>query len=275
MGISDFLGSPTGKRITGTAYGFGASLVIVGALFKIMHWPFAGTMLCIGMFTEAILFALSALEKPHKDWTWSLVFPELEGGSADDKKEEEKLPAIDVPALMEEEIKKLTAGVVKLNQTAGELGSLSSAAAVSDNYMANMSKASEAVSTFAESQKTLSNSSEFLVGSYQNIASNFGSVADGSKALASQIEGINQNVSTISSVFELQVKSVAEQNEAMKTQSEAIKTISSTVAQMESSLSASAMQAEEYKLQVAALNQQIKSLNDVYGNMLNAMTIRG
>lgn len=274
MGITDFLASPSGKRITGTAYGFGASIVIVGALFKIMHWPFAGPMLCVGMFTEAILFALSALEKPHKEWEWSLVFPELEGEEAHEKKDG-KLPALDVPALVEDEIKKLSEGVVRLNQTAGQLGSLTSAASASETYVANMSKASDAITAFADSQKSLSNSSEFLAGSYQNIASNFGSVAEGSKALASQLDGINQNVSTINSVFELQAKSVAEQNESMKAQNDAIKTMASTVAGMESVLVSSAKQAEEYRLQVAALTQQVKSLNDVYGNMLNAMTIRG
>jgi len=270
MGISDFLGTYTGKRITGTAYGFGASLVIIGALFKIMHWPFAGPMLAAGMLTEAVLFALSALEKPHKEWQWSLVYPELEGRDEKEEKgkKKDKLPQIDTASLVEAEMKKLTDGVQRLNVTAGQLGALSSAASVSDAYVSNLSKASDAASAFAASQRNLKDSSDSLVTSYQDIASSIGSASSGSRNFAAQMDGINRNVTTISSVFELQAKSVAEQNEAMKT-------LAGAITKMESSLSGSAREAEEYKQQVATLAQQMKSLNAVYGNMLNAMTIRG
>ena len=58
-------------------YGFGAAIVILGALFKLMDWPGAGAMLTIGLSTEAIIFFFSAFEKPHEDPDWSLVYPEL------------------------------------------------------------------------------------------------------------------------------------------------------------------------------------------------------
>ena len=58
-------------------YGWGAALVIVGALFKLQHWPGAGAMLTVGLGTEAIIFFFSAFEKPHEDPDWSLVYPEL------------------------------------------------------------------------------------------------------------------------------------------------------------------------------------------------------
>ena len=58
-------------------YGWGASIVILGALFKLMNWPGAGAMLTIGLGTEAIIFFFSAFEKPHEEPDWSLVYPEL------------------------------------------------------------------------------------------------------------------------------------------------------------------------------------------------------
>ncbi len=58
-------------------YGFGAAIVILGALFKLMDWPGAGAMLTIGLSTEAIIFFFSAFEKPHEEPDWSLVYPEL------------------------------------------------------------------------------------------------------------------------------------------------------------------------------------------------------
>jgi gliding motility-associated protein GldL len=270
MGISEVLSSPKGKRVTGVAYGFGASVVIIGALFKIMHWPGAGIVLSTGMLVEAFLFILSALEKPHKDWEWSLVYPELEGAESTEKekKKEARIPQLDVAAMVEGEMSKLTDGIKRLNETAGQLGSLTSAASVSDSYVNNLSKASDAAKAFATSQKSLKDSSDSLVASYTDIASSINSASQGSKNFANQIDDINKNISTINSVFELQAKSAAEQNEAMKS-------LAAVVTKMEKSLSGSAKEAEEYKSQVATLAEQMKRLNAVYGNMLNAMTIRG
>ncbi|MGB1574008.1 MAG: gliding motility protein GldL, partial [Flavobacteriales bacterium] len=58
-------------------YGIGASIVIIGALFKIEHWEGASEMLIIGLGTEAFIFLMSAFEKPHADPKWELVYPEL------------------------------------------------------------------------------------------------------------------------------------------------------------------------------------------------------
>ncbi len=65
------------KNFMAKLYGWGASIVILGALFKLMNWPGAGAMLTIGLGTEAIIFFFSAFEKPHEEPDWSLVYPEL------------------------------------------------------------------------------------------------------------------------------------------------------------------------------------------------------
>ena len=262
MGFSELQESKGYQKFTALAYGLGASVVIIGALFKIMHWPGAGVVLTVGMIVEAFLFALSAFDKPHKEFNWALVYPVLatededavgaSSSPAKQDKEDDKLPEIkQIRSLVDDEMSKLTSGIQRLNETAGQLNSLSSAAGA-----------------FAASQKNLKDSSDSLVSSYQDIAASIGSASQGSKNFASQIDGINKNISTINSVFELQVKSVNEQNEAMKTLASAVKTI-------EASLNGSAAEAEEYKKQVGILATQLKNLNSVYGNMLNAMTIRG
>ena len=61
-------------------YGLGAAIVIIGALFKIQHWPYGSLILTIGMIVEAIVFTISAFEKQGDDLDWSLVYPELAGG---------------------------------------------------------------------------------------------------------------------------------------------------------------------------------------------------
>ncbi|MGG7033694.1 MAG: gliding motility protein GldL [Flavobacterium sp.] len=68
------------KKVMNFTYGMGAAVVIVGALFKIQHYPGAGVLLVIGLVTEAAIFALSAFEAPDHELDWSLVYPELAGG---------------------------------------------------------------------------------------------------------------------------------------------------------------------------------------------------
>lgn len=74
------------------AYGLGASVVIIGALFKILHWEFGpltgGLLLAVGLITEALIFAISAFEPVEDEFDWSLVYPELAGGMSSGKDNE-------------------------------------------------------------------------------------------------------------------------------------------------------------------------------------------
>lgn len=74
--------------ITNMVYGLGAAIVIVGALFKIQHWPYASEILTIGMVVEALVFTWSAFEKQSDDLDWTIAYPELSGGSVKAGKEE-------------------------------------------------------------------------------------------------------------------------------------------------------------------------------------------
>jgi gliding motility-associated protein GldL len=75
MGLLSYIQTDEGKQLTNKIYGFGAAVVLIGALFKIQHLPYAGILLGIGMGTEAFLFALSGLERPPREFDWSKVFP--------------------------------------------------------------------------------------------------------------------------------------------------------------------------------------------------------
>ncbi|SRX53918.1 gliding motility protein GldL [Aequorivita sp. CIP111184] len=78
------------KKLFNMAYGLGASIVILGALFKILHWELGplngGILLAVGLITEAIIFAISAFEPVDDDLDWSLVYPELAGGAVTNRK---------------------------------------------------------------------------------------------------------------------------------------------------------------------------------------------
>src|SRR5215510_14333882 len=84
MGLSELTQGKKFKKFMARLYGWGASVVILGALFKIQHYPGAGVMLVIGLSTEAVIFFFSAFEPPHEDVDWSLVYPELAGMQDED-----------------------------------------------------------------------------------------------------------------------------------------------------------------------------------------------
>ncbi|MCM5662676.1 type IX secretion system motor protein PorL/GldL [Galbibacter mesophilus] len=84
--------SKSSKKLFNMAYGLGASVVIIGALFKILHWEFGpingGLLLAIGLITEAVIFAISAFEPVDDDLDWTLVYPELAGGATVSRKKD-------------------------------------------------------------------------------------------------------------------------------------------------------------------------------------------
>jgi gliding motility-associated protein GldL len=77
------------KKTMNFAYGMGAAVVIIGALFKIQHWTGASLMLIVGLSVEALIFGLSAFDAPDNELDWSLVYPELAGGNAKEKAKKE------------------------------------------------------------------------------------------------------------------------------------------------------------------------------------------
>jgi len=79
MSLSGIVQSSGWKNFMAKLYGIGASIVIVGALFKIQHWQGAGLMLTVGLLTEAVIFFFSAFEPLHEEIDWTLVYPELAG----------------------------------------------------------------------------------------------------------------------------------------------------------------------------------------------------
>ena len=85
--IERFLSGEKGQRFFNFAYSFGAAIVILGALFKILHLPMGNALLCIGMGTEVLMFILTAFDRPPKEYHWEDVFPVLESKNPEDRPE--------------------------------------------------------------------------------------------------------------------------------------------------------------------------------------------
>ena len=173
------------KNFMSKVYGFGASIVLVGAMFKIMHWPGSGVMLVVGLTVEAFIFFTSAFEPLHSEWDWSLAYPELAGmhdeiEDHDLKKKEvdtkksalEKFDAlINNAEITPELFEKLGHGLRSLNETTEKLSDVSEASVATNNYVASFEKASNKVNEFADlygqSATALNSSASGLTKTYE------------------------------------------------------------------------------------------------------------
>ncbi len=277
MAKESFLSSPKGKKIVGYAYGLGAAVVIVGALFKILHLPGASVVLTIGMGTEAFLFALSAFEDPHKEYHWDLVFPQLEGGEggpimgaaapAAAKSGNSIEDIAQAGKLSESDAQKLNEGIRKLSETASQIADVTAAVSASSNYARNMNAASDAISAFAATQATLKTSSDSLFASYKTVAESMANVADDAKGYMQEMQGITKNLSSINASYEMQVKAISEQ-------AGIVNDVNDNLKKIQTAMDAASTETAAFKEQATKLTQQVSSLNNVYGNMLNAFGAR-
>ncbi|MDR0574641.1 MAG: gliding motility protein GldL [Tannerella sp.] len=75
--VEMFLSSERGKRVLNFCYSWGASVIVIGAMFKIVHLPYANTILCVSLIFESLVFFISAFERPSNEYNWEEVFPVL------------------------------------------------------------------------------------------------------------------------------------------------------------------------------------------------------
>lgn len=194
MSGSGFFASPAYKKVMSKVYGIGASVVILGALWKILHLPGASYMLIAGLGTEALIFFLSAFEPPHEMPDWSLVYPELVGLEPRQRGGYGGGGGLDLNALVQSgqidnsTVKQLGEGLQRLSQTAFQLSNLSDATLATEAYLQNMKNASHSVGELSAIQtQTASNlqqSAEALSASYVSTAK---AVADSGLKLADEL----------------------------------------------------------------------------------------
>lgn len=259
-------GSKKWKNFMAKLYGWGAALVIVGALFKIEHWPGASMFLVIGLSTEAIIFFFSAFEPPHEDPDWSLVYPELATGERAEgdefKKEDNRSITEQLDDMLEsakiepELIASLGAGMRSLSDQARSMGEITGAAAATSEYASSLKDASSKVSSLSDSY---AKASESLVGLTNNV--------DAGRNAGESLQKMSQNLTQLNEMYELQLRSSREKLEAANQMFEGM-------SDMLTNLRNSVEDTKRYKENISELSDNLAKLNTVYGNMLNAMTVR-
>uniref|UniRef100_UPI0040384906 type IX secretion system motor protein PorL/GldL n=1 Tax=Algoriphagus halophilus TaxID=226505 RepID=UPI0040384906 len=243
-------------------YGIGASIVILGAMFKILDWAGGNLMITIGLTTEAAIFFLSAFEPRQEEVDWSKVYPELAGGAPGNKKSSaasgdnvaQKLDEMLANAKVGPElIESLGKGMQNLATSAEKMGNLSDAAVATNEYATNVKSAAK---TLVDMNASYSKTAAALT--------EMSSASQDAKEYHTQVQTVTKNLSALNAVYEMELQDA---NSHVKTLN---KFYSNMTAAMEG-LTEAGKETEAFKNELAKLNQNVSSLNKIYGGMLSAM----
>jgi len=276
-----FFESNRGKYIKNLIVGVGAGIVLLGALFKLQHWPGAGIMLTVGMSIEAFIFSLLGILPPAKDYYWERYYPNLDenphveaartgipfiepeqplgaGGGAggvaggpgafaklDEMMEEAN---ITVPNL-----ERLNENFQKFGQAVNQMKDITNLTAATGAYTQEVNEATGALS---EMKNT-------FLGASQTLKS-FNDAADDTTQFHTQVQVLSKNLGSLNQIYEVELQDANNHLKAMNKFYGNLVTASDAMA-------ASADDAMAAKHEIATLSSNLSALNTVYGNMLSAM----
>jgi len=280
MNISQLTKSRRFKNFMAKLYGIGAAIVILGALFKITHIPYADEMLFVGLTTEAIIFFFSAFEPPHVEPDWSLVYPELAGmyhnltpddddfmddDTSTNQSVTQQLDDLLADAKIDSElIESLGTGLRNLSASAGNMNKLTDAVEANSVFVENVKNASSSVqdltSTYQKASEVLGKDIEATEEYHANIVGVSSAAASLSSAYANAAEHLNNDLGS-SNAFSTKV------NEAAQTAAELNEEYKKSIAMMRQSAEAlnfSSVDGAHYNEEMQKISYNLTALNAVY-----------
>lgn len=200
--------SKSSKKLFNMAYGLGASIVILGALFKILHWEFMGIsggfLLAVGLITEAVIFAISAFEPVDDDLDWSLVYPELAGGKSSDPRVKEETPQGMLSQKLDQMLKEARVDSSLFQSLGDSIRNFEVASkniAPTADAIASTKKYSEELSLAAAQMESLNSLYKVQLESTSRQASINEEVANNAGRLKDQMESLTTNLSSLNGVY--------------------------------------------------------------------------
>ena len=300
MNLGELFKTKRWKTFMGYVYGWGAAVVMVGALFKLEHWKGSSELLTVGLLTEAFIFFLSAFEPPIEIPEWEKVYPELgEDYELEEIKElrSNKNGGLETlfgsSKLTPELMDRVGKGLAELSNTAKGISDISSATLATDMYVKNLGSASESMNSFAEinnkanesinksvgtlidsyslAANQLSETGKNLSAAYQKssevISGELENIGSSSKQYSGNLERLNKNLDTLNSSFENQLKDTQDQFKANQK-------FNQDLSEMNTILTSSVDELKKYKENAEMLNKNLEALNTIYGNMLGPMSYK-
>jgi len=192
------------KNFMAKLYGFGAAIVILGAMFKIMHWEGANYMLVIGLTTEAVIFFFSAFEKPGTEYDWSLVYPELatgDGGERSLSVTEQLDNALENGGIDSELIARLGEGMRSLSETAGSLSGAVDAAGATAKYSEQLNSAASNMESLNALYAVQLENTTAQVERQNDVMEKLATASADAGDLAGQISALKGNLETLNGVY--------------------------------------------------------------------------
>lgn len=254
------------KKIMHLGSCFGAAIVILGALFKIQHYPGAEIMLPVGLIVETLLFIAFGLDIPHEEVDWTLAYPELAGMGHDEtihEKEEENLPITQqLDNLLADAkigpdlIESLGTGIRALTDTTGKMADISNATIATNEYVDNVKSAAKNVAHLSDT--------------YSRAADSMANLADSNDtglSIGDSLNKVSKNLSALNATYELQLQ-------GSQSHLEATNKFYDGLADLMKNLHDSVDDTKKYRQEMATLSSNLTALNTVYGNMLSAMNVR-
>lgn len=296
--VEKYLSSEKGRRFFHVTYSLGASIVIIGALFKINHYPLGSEILLIGMVTEAFIFGLSAFDRPSKDYKWEEVYPVLGGESGDggddtNADSDTSVAGTGVKGAGGTVIigggggisPAAAASVGGLSSSAGAGGGIVGGAVIaggagggtvipdtgdmlgsSEKYAEQLSKLSESMEKFANVTTSLTEVSDTLLNSFKSITDNSEGIGNNTQGYVTQMEALNRNISGLNTIYEIQLKGVSGQIHT-------IEQINAGLDRIKKLYDGSLADSSIFKNETEKMAHQLAELNRVYARMLQAMTV--
>jgi gliding motility-associated protein GldL len=233
MGLYKIVRSKGYKNFMAKLYGWGAAVVILGALFKILHIHGADEMLMLGMGTEALIFFFSAFEPLHKEYEWELVYPELgvaETTGSTKGKQPNATVTQQLDKMLEEAkigpelIDSLASGMRNLSDNARKLSYTTDAAAATEGYVSNLAKAKDAVQNLTG---VYEKSADAILSTSDVHARNMQEMVDKQKQHAQKLQD------SLSSTTDMQVKGAQELFDVQKQHAQKLQSALTSTSEMQ------------------------------------------
>jgi gliding motility-associated protein GldL len=276
MALLDIFRTKGYKNFMSKLYGWGAAVVIIGALFKINHYTGADTMLIIGLGTESLIFFFSAFEPPHVEPDWSLVYPQLAGiyhSDADDTSlafgtkdtvTQELDKMLEKAKIGPELIASLGTGLTNLSETTAKLSNVADASLANDKYVTTMKNATESATILNESYRKTSQSLDQNVQAageqLTHIKSTAKSAATLSNMFAEVSESLREDVTANKAFSSSIANAAASANNFIEKYNESATLLSKTA----ETLNQSAAGGATYNNELKRISTNLSALNALY-----------
>lgn len=272
MGMYNLVRSKGYKQFMAKLYGWGASVVILGALFKINHYPGANYMLIAGLGTEALIFFFSAFEPLHVEYDWSLVYPELAGMEdlEKGKKGQKKSLTQELDKMLEEAkigpelIASLGDGMKNLSENALKLSGVADAAVATDGYVSNLNNASSSVKNLSEAYNKTASVLEQDAAAGQEFASTLQNVNASVGNLTGAYNQVAENLKKDINATDEYVNSIKNATQSAHSLAEKYTRSAESLTKSAEAIDFSAVDGKVYSEQIQKISKNLSELNTIY-----------